>query len=58
MLGKSSKIRDLKRELEEARDLSHMADQFAQAMFQKIMLVGGIVVWISFGMISLFKLPA
>ncbi|RDZ55245.1 ATPase [Haloferax sp. Atlit-4N] len=32
---KDAKIRQLERELEEARDLSRMADQFAQAMFQK-----------------------
>ena len=31
---KEAKIRELKRELEEARDLSQMADQFAQAMFR------------------------
>ncbi|ELZ60166.1 MULTISPECIES: ATP-binding protein [unclassified Haloferax] len=32
---KDARIRQLERELEEARDLSRMADQFAQAMFQK-----------------------
>ncbi|ELZ91265.1 hypothetical protein C440_13164 [Haloferax mucosum ATCC BAA-1512] len=32
---KDAKIRQLERELEEAQDLSRMADQFAQAMFQK-----------------------
>ncbi|AFK19076.1 DUF87 domain-containing protein [Haloferax mediterranei ATCC 33500] len=32
---KEAKIRQLERELEEAQDLSRMADQFAQAMFQK-----------------------
>jgi len=31
---KEATIRDLERELEKARDLSRMADQFAQAMFQ------------------------
>ena len=31
---KEAKIRELERELEEARDLSRMADQFAQAMFR------------------------
>ena len=31
---KEAKIRDLERELEAARDLSQMADQFAQAMFR------------------------
>ncbi|MFC7129652.1 helicase HerA domain-containing protein [Haloferax chudinovii] len=32
---KDARIRQLERELEEAQDLSRMADQFAQAMFQK-----------------------
>jgi hypothetical protein len=32
---KDARIRELERELEDARDLSQMADQFAQAMFQK-----------------------
>ena len=31
---KEARIRELERELEEARDLSRMADQFAQAMFR------------------------
>ncbi|QCP91815.1 hypothetical protein [Haloarcula marismortui] len=56
VLGQSSKFNLETGELEEA---DRWIDRVKSArLIGKIMLVGGIVVWISFGMISLFKLFA